>query len=418
MSNNYNPFLNFTETLDNAAKAIGMANSEYEFLKHTESELKVTIPVRMDDGSTKYFDGWRIQHNTLRGPGKGGIRYSPDVEINEIRALAAWMTMKCAIANLPYGGAKGGVCVNPSDLSENEVERLTRKYSIAISPVIGPHRDIPAPDLGTSAKHMNWIMDTYSTLEGVCVFGVVTGKDVDNGGSHGRQEATGRGVSLIAQEFMKMYGYSLTDSTIVIQGLGNVGGVTAECLYNMGCKIIAISDISGGIRDYNGLDIPNILKFVRNKGLLKNYPDGNFERIDNAELLSTECTFLIPAALENQITSSNAKNINAKVVLEAANGPTTVAADAILFERNIPVLPDVMCNPGGVIASYCEWVQNINGSHWRIEEVNDTIDRYMTNALRNVLELQRKYDITFRLAAYALALQRLTKSFNLRGFLA
>jgi glutamate dehydrogenase/leucine dehydrogenase len=186
----------------------------------------------------------------------------------------------------------------------------------------------------------------------------------------------------------------------------------------MGCKIIAISDISGGIRDYNGLDIPNILKFVRNKGLLKNYPDGNFERIDNAELLSTECTFLIPAALENQITSSNAKNINAKVVLEAANGPTTVAADAILFERNIPVLPDVMCNPGGVIASYCEWVQNINGSHWRIEEVNDTIDRYMTNALRNVLELQRKYDITFRLAAYALALQRLTKSFNLRGFLA
>lgn len=418
MSNNYNPFLNFTETLDKAAKAIGMELSEYEFLKHTESELKVTIPVKMDDGSTKYFDGWRIQHNTLRGPGKGGIRYSPDVEINEIKALAAWMTMKCAVTNLPYGGAKGGVCVNPRDFSESEIERLTRKYAISISPVIGPQRDIPAPDLGTSAKHMNWIMDTYSTLEGVCVFGVVTGKDVDNGGSHGRREATGRGVSLIAQEFMKMYGYSPKDSTIVIQGLGNVGGVSAECLYNMGCKIIAISDISGGIRNYNGLDIPSIMKFVKNKGLLKDYPNGDFERINNAELLRTECTFLIPAALENQITKSNAGDINAKVVLEAANGPTTVAADEILFERNIPVLPDIMCNAGGVIASYCEWVQNINGSHWRIEEVNDTIDRYMTNALRNVLEIQRKYDITFRLAAYALALQRLTTSFRLRGFLA
>lgn len=418
MDSTYNPFDNFTKTLDRAAAAVGMTQEEIEFLKHTESELKVTIPVRMDDGSTKYFDGYRVQHNTLRGPAKGGIRYSLGVEINEVKALSAWMTMKCAIANLQYGGSKGGVCVDPDLLSERELERLTRKYAISISPVIGPHRDIPAPDLGTSSKHMNWIMDTYSTLEGVCVFGVVTGKDVDNGGSHGRLRATGRGVGLIAQEYMKMAGICPTTSTVVIQGLGNVGGVSAEYLYDMGCKIIAISDISGGIRNIDGLNIPKIMEFVKTKKLLKDYEGEKFERISNAELLATKCTFLIPAALENQITSKNVDTINASVILEAANGPTTITADEMLFERNIPVLPDVLCNAGGVIASYCEWVQNINGSHWKEEEVNETIDRYMTNALRNVLEIQRKHKTTYRLAAYALALQRLTTSFRLRGFLA
>jgi glutamate dehydrogenase (NAD(P)+) len=414
---NYNPYDNFIATLDQAAKAIGMQEKDYAVLKHPERELKVAIPVKMDDGTVKYFDGYRIQHSTLRGPAKGGIRYSPNVEINEVKALAAWMTVKCAVSNIPYGGAKGGVCVDPTKLSEGELERLTRKYTIAILPMIGPDRDVPAPDMGTNSKIMNWIMDTYSAFQGNAIFGVVTGKDIENGGSLGRTAATGYGVTLMAKEYMAMYAMDPKNVSIVIQGMGNVGGVSAEMLYNLGCKIVAVSDISGGIRNMNGLNIHEIVDFVKQKKLLIDYKADNLEHIDNHALLTTKCTFLIPAALENQITEEIVPELKASVIIEAANGPTTVAADKLLAQRKIPVLPDILCNSGGVIASYCEWVQNVDVTVWDEERVNQTIELYMKAALKEVLAIGNKYGINYRLAAYGLALKRLAASSRLRGFM-
>jgi len=413
----YNPYDNFIATLDQAAKAIGMVEKDYAVLKYPERELKVAIPVKMDNGTVKYFDGYRIQHSTLRGPAKGGIRYSPNVEINEVKALAAWMTVKCAVSNIPYGGAKGGVCVDPTKLSEGELERLTRKYTIAILPMIGPDRDVPAPDMGTNAKVMNWIMDTYSAFQGNAIFGVVTGKDIENGGSLGRTAATGYGVTLMAKEYMAMYAMDPKNVSVVIQGMGNVGGVSAEMLYNLGCKIVAVSDISCGIRNMSGLNIHEILDFVKQKKLLIDYKADNVEHIDNRTLLTTKCTFLIPAALENQITEEIVPELKANVIIEAANGPTTVAADKLLAQRKIPVLPDILCNSGGVIASYCEWVQNVDVTVWDEERVNQTIELYMKAALKEVLAIGNKYGINYRLAAYGLALKRLSASSKLRGFM-
>lgn len=413
----YEPYSNFISTLDEAAKAIGMPEEDYAVLKHPERELKVSIPVKMDNGTIKYFEGFRVQHSTLRGPAKGGIRYSESVEINEIKALAAWMTMKCAVVNLPYGGAKGGVCVNPSKLSETELERLTRKYTMAIMPIIGPKKDIPAPDMGTNPKMMNWVMDTYSAFHDSPVFSVVTGKDIENGGSLGRTAATGFGVTLMVKEYLAMNDMVLGNVTVVIEGMGNVGGTSAEMLYNLGCKVVAVSDISGGIRNMNGLNIPEIINFIKQKKLLIDYKDDNIEFIDNRTLLTTKCTFLIPAALENQITKSLVPDIQASVIIEAANGPTTVTADKLLAEREIPVLPDILCNSGGVIASYCEWVQNLNGTIWDEKRVNKTIELYMKAALKEIIEIANKYGISYRIAAYALALKRLGAASKLRGII-
>lgn len=413
----YNAYDNFIATLDQAAKAIGMPEKDYATLKYPERELKIAIPVKMDDGTVKYFEGYRIQHSTLRGPAKGGIRYSPNVEINEVKALAAWMTIKCAVSNIPYGGAKGGVCVDPTKLSEGELERLTRRYTIGILPMIGPDRDVPAPDMGTNSKIMNWIMDTYSSFQGNAIFGVVTGKDIDNGGSLGRTAATGYGVTLMAKEYMAMYAMEPKNVSVVIQGMGNVGSISAEMIYALGCKIVAVSDISGGIRCMNGLNIPEIVAFTKQKKLLIDYKSDTVEHIDNRTLLTTKCTFLIPAALENQITEEIVPDLKAQVIIEAANGPTTVAADKLLAARKIPVLPDILCNSGGVIASYCEWVQNVDVLVWDEERVNDTIERYMKAALKEVLAVGNKYGISYRLAAYGLALKRLSASAKLRGFM-
>ncbi len=412
----YNPFDNFCSVLDTAAEAVGMPKEDYEILKHPERELKVALPVRMDDGSVKVFEGFRIQHSSLRGPCKGGIRYHQNVNVDEVRALSAWMTFKCAVANIPYGGGKGGIQVDPSTLSKTELERLTRKYAIAISPIVGPELDIPAPDVNTNGQIMDWFMDTYSTLKGYTVRGVVTGKDREVGGSLGRPEATGRGVMIVTKALLKLHGIDPTATRVAIQGMGNVGSVSAKLLHReLGCKIVAVSDVSGGIRKADGLDVDAILEHVKGRKLLKDYNADGVEHISNDELLTTECDLLIPAALENQITADVAERLNAKLVVEAANGPTTVEADAVLAKRGIKVLPDILSNAGGVVVSYFEWVQNLQNYYWSEEEVNDRLTVLMNNAFDDVIKASVDHNISYRLAAYVVALDRLVKTSKMRG---
>lgn len=412
---NYNPYDNFLSVLDKAAKAIGMKENDYALIKYPERELKVAIPVKMDDGSVKVFEGYRVQHCTTRGPSKGGIRYHQDVNIDEVKALAAWMSFKCAVVNIPYGGAKGGIKVDPATLSLNELERLTRRYTAMILPIIGPEKDIPAPDVGTNPQVMDWIMDTYSMMKGYTVHGVVTGKDLEVGGSLGRPEATGRGVMIITMEVLKKYNLSPDSVSICIQGMGNVGSATARLLDEKGCKIVGVSDVSGGVYCEQGLNISEINKFINDKKLLKDYNAEGVSHISNEELLVSKCDILIPAALENQITGEVAKNVQAKLIIEAANGPTTIEADKILNERKIVVLPDILANAGGVVVSYCEWVQNLQSLTWDINDINDTLSKVMKNALSDVYHKTIKYSIDYRLAAYAVALDRLVVANSKRG---
>lgn len=411
----YNPYDNFLSVLDKAAKAVGMKEEDYVLIKYPERELKVSVPVKMDDGSVRVFEGYRVQHSTSRGPCKGGIRYHQSVNEDEVKALAAWMSFKCAVVNIPYGGAKGGIKVDPSTLSKGELERLTRRYTAMILPIIGPEKDIPAPDVGTNAQVMDWIMDTYSMMNGYTIPGVVTGKDLEVGGSLGRPEATGRGVMIITMEVLDKYKLAPEDVSVAVQGMGNVGSVAARLLYEKGCKIVAVSDVSGGIRNYDGLNIPEICNFVKQKKLLKDYNANGVEHIDNHALLTTKCDILIPAALENQITGDIAKELNCRLVIEAANGPTTVEADAVLEERGIVVLPDILTNAGGVIVSYCEWVQNLQSLTWDENDVNATLFKVMTRALTDVYHKARDYKISYRLAAYAVAIERLCTAKKKRG---
>ncbi len=415
MATAYNPYDNFLSVLDKAAKAVGMKEEEYVLIKYPERELKVSVPVKMDDGSVKVFEGYRVQHSTSRGPCKGGIRYHQSVNEDEVKALAAWMSFKCAVVNIPYGGAKGGIKVDPSTLSRAELERLTRRYTAMILPIIGPEKDIPAPDVGTNAQVMDWIMDTYSMMNGYTIPGVVTGKDLEVGGSLGRPEATGRGVMIITMEVLDKYKLAPSDVSVAVQGMGNVGSVAARLLYEKGCKIVAVSDVSGGIRNPDGLNIPEICKFVKEKKLLKDYNAEGVEHIDNHALLTTKCDILIPAALENQITGEIAKELDCRLIIEAANGPTTVEADAILEERGIVVLPDILTNAGGVIVSYCEWVQNLQSLTWDENDVNATLFKVMTRALTDVYHKARDYKISYRLAAYAVAIERLCTAKKKRG---
>ncbi len=415
MATAYNPYDNFLSVLDKAAKAVGMKEEEYVLIKYPERELKVSVPVKMDDGSVKVFEGYRVQHSTSRGPCKGGIRYHQCVNEDEVKALAAWMSFKCAVVNIPYGGAKGGIKVDPSTLSRAELERLTRRYTAMILPIIGPEKDIPAPDVGTNAQVMDWIMDTYSMMNGYTIPGVVTGKDLEVGGSLGRPEATGRGVMIITMEVLDKYKLAPSDVSVAVQGMGNVGSVAARLLYEKGCKIVAVSDVSGGIRNPDGLNIPEICKFVKEKKLLKDYNAEGVEHIDNHALLTTKCDILIPAALENQITGEIAKELDCRLIIEAANGPTTVDADAILEERGIVVLPDILTNAGGVIVSYCEWVQNLQSLTWDENDVNATLFKVMTRALTDVYHKARDYKISYRLAAYAVAIERLCTAKKKRG---
>lgn len=411
----YNPFDNFVAVMDKAAGVMGISEEDYLTFKYPERELKVALPVRMDDGSLKVFEGFRIQHSTLRGPAKGGVRYHQNVNVDEVRALSAWMTFKCAVAAIPYGGGKGGIVCRPREMSKGELERLTRTYIDKISAIISPNTDIPAPDVGTNAQTMDWMVDEYSKLKGESVYGIVTGKSIEIGGSKGRNEATGRGVCFVTLEMMKKYNMKPEDCKIVIQGMGNVGSISAKLLAEEGAKIIAVSDVSCAIYNENGLDIAGIYKYLDSgKNLLDDYT-GDCKRITNAELLELPCDILIPAALENQITAENADRIKAKIVIEAANGPTSVEADEILNKKGVKVLPDILSNSGGVIVSYFEWVQNLQNFYWEEDDVNAKLKRQIVGAFNDVFDAREKYDCTFRVAAYIVALNRLVTAKKLRG---
>ncbi len=411
----YNPFDNFVAVMDKAAGVMGISEEDYLTFKYPERELKVALPVRMDDGSLKVFEGFRIQHSTLRGPAKGGVRYHQNVNVDEVRALSAWMTFKCAVAAIPYGGGKGGIVCRPREMSKGELERLTRTYIDKISAIISPYTDIPAPDVGTNAQTMDWMVDEYSKLKGESVYGIVTGKSIEIGGSKGRNEATGRGVCFVTLEMMKKYNMKPEDCKIVIQGMGNVGSISAKLLAEEGAKIIAVSDVSCAIYNENGLDIAGIYKYLDSgKNLLDGYT-GDCKRITNAELLELPCDILIPAALENQITAENADRIKAKIVIEAANGPTSVEADEILNKKGVKVLPDILSNSGGVIVSYFEWVQNLQNFYWEEDDVNAKLKRQIVGAFNDVFDAREKYDCTFRVAAYIVALNRLVTAKKLRG---
>ncbi len=411
----YNPFDNFVAVMDKAAGVMGISEEDYLTFKYPERELKVALPVRMDDGSLKVFEGFRIQHSTLRGPAKGGVRYHQNVNVDEVRALSAWMTFKCAVAAIPYGGGKGGIVCRPREMSKGELERLTRTYIDKISAIISPNIDIPAPDVGTNAQTMDWMVDEYSKLKGESVYGIVTGKSIEIGGSKGRNEATGRGVCFVTLEMMKKYNMKPEDCKIVIQGMGNVGSISAKLLAEEGAKIIAVSDVSCAIYNENGLDIAGIYKYLDSgKNLLDGYT-GDCKRITNAELLELPCDILIPAALENQITAENADRIKAKIVIEAANGPTSVEADEILNKKGVKVLPDILSNSGGVIVSYFEWVQNLQNFYWEEDDVNAKLKRQIVGAFNDVFDAREKYDCTFRVAAYIVALNRLVTAKKLRG---
>ena len=411
----YNPFDNFVAVMDKAAGVMGISEEDYLTFKYPERELKVALPVRMDDGSLKVFEGFRIQHSTLRGPAKGGVRYHQNVNVDEVRALSAWMTFKCAVAAIPYGGGKGGIVCRPREMSKGELERLTRTYIDKISAIISPNTDIPALDVGTNAQTMDWMVDEYSKLKGESVYGIVTGKSIEIGGSKGRNEATGRGVCFVTLEMMKKYNMKPEDCKIVIQGMGNVGSISAKLLAEEGAKIIAVSDVSCAIYNENGLDIAGIYKYLDSgKNLLDGYT-GDCKRITNAELLELPCDILIPAALENQITAENADRIKAKIVIEAANGPTSVEADEILNKKGVKVLPDILSNSGGVIVSYFEWVQNLQNFYWEEDDVNAKLKRQIVGAFNDVFDAREKYDCTFRVAAYIVALNRLVTAKKLRG---
>ncbi|HPD02353.1 MAG TPA: Glu/Leu/Phe/Val dehydrogenase [Eubacteriales bacterium] len=412
----YNPYDNFLKVMEKAADIIGLTKQEYITLCYPERELKVSLPVKMDDGSIRVFEGYRVQHSTLRGPAKGGIRFHKDVDIDDVKALAGMMSFKCAVVNIPYGGAKGGITLDPSTLSKGELERVTRRYTSAILPIIGPEKDIPAPDVGSNPQVMDWIMDTYSVNKGYVVPGVVTGKSIEVGGSLGRNEATGRGIMIITLEMLKTLGKDPKGVRIAVQGMGNVGSIAATQLYAQGCIITAVSDVSGGVYKKDGLNIPEIVAFLdKGKRLLKDYNAQGIERISNTDLIVSECDVLIPAALENQITAANAANIKASVIVEGANGPTTKEADEILAKKGVLVVPDILANAGGVTVSYFEWVQNLQSLIWDEAEVNNMMAKIMRKAFGDVYQQAKEHNCSLRNGAYILALKRMATAFKLRG---
>ncbi|HZJ57718.1 MAG TPA: Glu/Leu/Phe/Val dehydrogenase [Clostridia bacterium] len=417
MGNGYNPYREMLEVLDRAAEKLGLEERDYIQLKYPERELKVSIPVEMDDGSIEVFEGYRVQHSGVRGPYKGGIRYHQNVDMDEVKALAAWMSFKCAVADIPYGGGKGGVTVDATKLSKRELERLTRKYATLLYPVVGPEIDIPAPDVNTNAEVMGWFMDTYSTLRGHLSPGVVTGKPVPIGGSLGRGEATGRGVMLMVREISKKLHLPLEGARVAVQGAGNVGGTAARLLHREGCKVVALSDVSGGILSEDGLDMDEIMDFLtaQRGRLLKDYDAPNLVRISNEDLLLQDVDILIPAALENQITEEIAPHIKARIVVEGANGPTTVGGDRILEEKGIVVVPDILANSGGVTVSYFEWVQNLQSFRWEEEEIRERLKNIMIKAFNEVWDTAVEAETTLRMGAYMLAVDRIVTASKMRG---
>ena len=399
--------------LDDAARTMNLDPGVHEVLRNPRRALEVSVPTRMDDGSIRVFKGYRVHHSTSRGPSKGGIRYHPAVTLDEVKALAMWMTWKCAVVGIPFGGAKGGVVVDPGSLSMGELQRMTRRYASEILPFIGPERDIPAPDLGTNEQVMAWIMDTYSTREGYSVPGVVTGKPLSIGGSAGRQQATARGVMYITLATLKHLGMSVEDARVVVQGFGNVGGGTVDLLHEMGCKIVGVSDVKGGVYNADGLSPAGLRAQETAAGSITGYEGG--DSITNEELLELDCDVLIPAAIENQITDENAERVKAAVIVEGANGPTTPEADDILLDRGIPIVPDILANAGGVTVSYFEWVQDLQAYSWEEDEVNDRLRLIMEKSYVAVLNLAEEKKIPMRVAATMLGVGRVAEAHQTRG---
>ena len=415
MERNYDPFENVQTVMDEAAAVGHIDTRMFDILKNPQREVKVYLPVEMDDGTVKVFEGWRVQHSNVCGPYKGGIRFHQNVCLNEVKALSTWMTLKCAVVNIPYGGAKGGIRVDPSKLSKRELCRLTRRYTYAIAQIIGADTDIPAPDVNTNAQTMAWILDTYNMLNGKPCPGVVTGKPVELGGSKGRASATGRGVVFSTKFILQKYGKKLDEVSVAIQGFGNVGGHAAEIFAENGAKIKALSDVSGGVYCEEGLDIAEIRSFTSGGKLLEEYKKIGVRHISNEELLAAKTDVLVPAALENQITAETAEKLNCKFIIEAANGPTSVDADAIIDKKGIVLGPDIFANSGGVIVSYFEWVQNIQELTWELEHVNTMLEEIMRKAFDEVWATKEECGCNLRMAAYVTALRRLVHAQEIKG---
>jgi glutamate dehydrogenase (NAD(P)+) len=411
-----NPYDVALQQYDRAVSYLDLPKGIKAFLRRPKRELHVNFPVRMDNGDIEIFTGYRVHHNTVLGPSKGGLRYAPSVDIDEVRALAMWMSWKCALVNLPYGGAKGGVICDPYKMSRSELERLTRRYASEISIFISPHGDIPAPDMGTNAQTMAWIMDTYSMTVGYSVPAIVTGKPINIGGSQGRTEATGRGVVICMDEALRRAGHHDPNQIrVAIQGFGNVGTYAARYAFDLGYKVIAVSDVTGGYYDADGLDIDDVMAYTAQHafGQLAGYP--NAEAISNAELLALDCDVLAPCALENQITRDNAAAIKAFLIVEGANGPTTPDADDILTGKGIEIIPDILANAGGVTVSYFEWVQGLQSFFWDVEEVNRQLRRVLIKAFDDVLRTRSQLNVDMRTAAQITAIRRVSDAAITRG---
>ena len=409
-----NPFHIASQQFDCAADILNLNQGMREVLRSPKRQLTVSIPTKMDNGQLKVFEGYRVQHNVARGPAKGGIRYHPDVTLDEVKALAAWMTWKTATVNVPFGGGKGGVVCDPKNMSQQELENMTRRFAAELSIIIGPDRDIPAPDVYTNAQTMAWIMDTYSTIQGHSTLAVVTGKPTELGGSRGRHEATARGCLFAIREACRGNGINLSGATAAVQGYGNAGYISANLLAEDGAKIIAVSDSRAGILNTNGLDPKKVLAHKHETGSVAGFQGA--DTITNQEILQLECDVLVPAALENQITLENAALVNAKIVAEAANGPTTPGADDILHDKGVFIIPDILANAGGVTVSYFEWVQDLQGFFWDEDEVNRQLEKIMIRAFHEVGQSAEKHKVNNRIGAYVLAVGRVAEATKVRGF--
>jgi len=411
-----NPFEAMMSRFDRAAELTDLDPGLYRILRNPEKQLIVSIPVQMDEGGIEVYTGFRVQYNTARGPAKGGVRFSPDVTLEEVKALAAWMTWKCAVVNIPFGGAKGGVVCDPREMSQRELEHVTRRYTAEILPILGPESDVPAPDVNTNEQVMAWIMDTYSQHARHTENAIVTGKPVEMGGSLGRREATGRGCMLLIVEALQHLGMPIAEARVVVQGFGNVGSVAARLCGRRGMRVIAISDHTGGFFNAEGIDVDAAIGHVREHRVLEGFEGG--DAISNAELLELDCEVLVPAALENQITRLNAGRIRARVICEGANGPTTAPADAILDESGVFVIPDILANAGGVTVSYFEWVQNRVGYFWSLERVEKRLEKILVNGFQDVLSTAEARDVNLRTAAYMRGIERVAFVHRLRGIYA
>lgn len=411
-----NPFESMMSRFDHAAELLSLDPDLYKVLRVPNREITIYIPVYMDDGHIEVFTGFRVQHNFARGPAKGGIRYAPDVTLDEVRALAAWMTWKCAVVNIPFGGAKGGIICDPSQMSLGEIEKMTRRYTAELIDFIGPERDVPAPDLNTNEQTMAWIMDTYSMHARHTVTAVVTGKPIDLSGSRGRREATGRGLLFVTDEAVERLKMKKNETRVVVQGSGNVGGTAAKLMYETGYQVIAMSDIHGGIYNPKGLNVNDVLSHLAQHHSLERYPQA--EPVSNHELLELDCDVLLPAATENQVTSQNAERVKCRILCEGANGPTTAAADEILERKGVFVIPDILANAGGVTCSYFEWVQDRMGYFWKEEMVNERLKDIIVASFNDVCKYAESHSVNMRIAAYMLAIDRVAYITRTRGIYA